>query len=196
MHKGFVQQSIRLQSPHAETQASPGFMHLQVLVPHGFFLKLLILCHFMGYLLNVEFNLQLAWSLINYTKINILLIWRIMCILIIGYNPTRHSKCALHRLTVPYYKYKQYKAFTLLSNSFFYSAPQLWKSLSETINVLLCLVCFMLFWRHLSGQSNVRPSFITITIFQRPRTILLIIRMTCVSRKRFAKIRHYRSSTD
>ena len=42
------------------------------------------------------------------------------------------SEPARHMLGVPHYNYKQYKSFTHLSNSFFYSAPRLWNSLPET----------------------------------------------------------------
>ena len=49
---------------------------------------------------------------------------------------------ARHMLSIPHYDYKQHKSFTHLSNSFFYSAPRLWNSLSVTCRCASSLSSF------------------------------------------------------
>ena len=106
------------------------------------------------------------------------------------YN-TRHSEPTRHMLTVPHYDYKRHKCFKHLSNSYFYSAPRVWNSLSETCHVLLRWVHFVLIWRHISGQSHIRHSFYLPIILHgswpifRQWTMALIILMICASRMRF-----------
>ena len=45
---------------------------------------------------------------------------------------TRRSEPARHMLSIPHNNNKQHKSCTHLSNSFFYSAPRQWNSLTET----------------------------------------------------------------
>ena len=73
-----------------------------------------------------------------------------MCIFLTHTNPnhyhsiynTRHSEPTRHMLTIPHYDYKRHKSFKHLSNSYFYSAPRIWNSLSETCRCASSLSSF------------------------------------------------------
>ena len=104
---------------------------------------------------------------------------------------------ARHMFGIPHYDYKQHKSFTRLSHNCETHFLRL-------VHVHLRWVRFVLIWRHISGRSHSRHSFLPYLyswvapdLFSWSRTMALIIPMVCASRMRFLKqIRRYRNTTD